>query len=416
VHFGAQEAGSLSTGGLHMLQKLKKIDYVIVVVLFALMAISIISLYSVTNGRVSAGLNVDGYHIRMLIYYGISFVAFIVLVLFDYRLLIKYAWVIYIVGLVLLGVASFIGEATNGAKGWLNIGGLSLQPAELFKLCLILFLTFVLVRINKNKLSFWSNIVPIGLLAFIPFVIVIAQNDLGNSLSYVIILIGLLWIGNIKFSHALIGLFIMIGVIIGGMQGYIHYHDEIKTTLESIDKAHWVERLDPWLVPEKATAKAKYHTDNAKLAIASGGMSGEGYMKGTSVQTERVPYTYSDSIFVQIAEEFGFVGASVLLLLYFVMIHRMILISLECRDRAGPYIIVGVVSMMLYQIFENIGAFIGIMPLTGITLPFISYGGTSLLINMASIGIVMSVRVHGQNVEEEMVVQPLSYSSGGKKN
>jgi len=105
---------------------------------------------------------------------------------------------------------------------------------------------------------------------------------------------------------------------------------------------------------------------------------------------------------VQIAEEFGFVGAALLLLLYFILIHRMILIALECKDRAGPFLIVGIVAMMLYQIFENIGAFIGLMPLTGITLPFISFGGTSLLINMASIGLVMSVRLHGQQEEEDL--------------
>lgn len=399
-----------------MLQKLKKIDYVIVLVLFALMLISIFAIYSVTNGRVSTGLYLDGHHIKMLRFYAVSFVAFFALVLIDYRILVKYALYIYLFGMALLGVVSIVGESTNGASGWLKLGGgLSLQPAELFKLCLILFLTYVLVRKNKNQLSFWRDVVPVGVIAFIPFVIVIIQNDLGNSFSYVIILLGLLWIGNIKFSHAMIALVIMIGSLFGGIQAYIHYHDNIKTSLESIGKDHWIERLDPWLVPEKATAKASYHTENAKLAIASGGMSGEGYMKGSSVQSERVPYTYSDSIFVEIAEEFGFVGASVLLLLYFIMIHRMILISLECRDRAGPYIIVGVVAMMLYQIFENIGAFIGIMPLTGITLPFISYGGTSLLINMASIGIVMSVKVHSQDIEDEFAVQPANYSNAGKQ-
>lgn len=400
-----------------MLQKIKKIDYVILLVLVALMVISIFSIYSVTNGRVSTGLYLDGHHMKMLKFYIISFVAFFVLVMIDYRLLVKYALYIYLFGIALLGVVSFIGESTNGASGWLKLGGgLQLQPAELFKLCLILFLTYVLVRKNKNQLSFWRDVVPVGVIAFIPFVIVILQNDLGNSFSYVIILLGLLWIGNVKFSHAMIALVIMMVALFGGIQGYIHYHDNIKASLESIGKDHWIERLDPWLVPEKATAKASYHTENAKLAIASGGMIGEGFMKGTSVQSERVPYTYSDSIFVAIAEEFGFVGASVLLLLYFIMIHRMILISLECRDRAGPYLIVGVVAMMLYQIFENIGAFIGIMPLTGITLPFISYGGTSLLINMASIGIVMSVKVHSQDVEEEFAVQPASYANTGKKN
>lgn len=131
-------------------------------------------------------------------------------------------------------------------------------------------------------------------------------------------------------------------------------------------------------------------------------------MQGTSVQSGRVPYTYSDSIFVQIAEEYGFIGSSVLLLLYFILIHRMILIALECKDRAGPFLIVGIVSMFLYQIFENIGMFIGLMPLTGITLPFISFGGTSLVISMASMGVAMSVKLHGREIDEDLP-QPSTY-------
>ena len=137
-------------------------------------------------------------------------------------------------------------------------------------------------------------------------------------------------------------------------------------------------------------------------------------MEGSSVQSSRVPYTYSDSIFVQIAEEYGFIGSSVLLLLYFILIHRMILISLESREKAGPFLIIGIVAMLLYQIFENIGMFIGLMPLTGITLPFISYGGTSLIINMACLGVAMSVKLHGQEVEEDMP-NPQTYRSAPTK-
>lgn len=353
-----------------MLQKIKKIDGVIVVVLLLLMVISILSIYSVTHGR--DGLN--GHHIKMIKFYILGLVAFLGMTFIDYRLIVKYALYIYITGIGILVLVSFIGKTQNGAQGWLKIGSLSIQPAELFKLILILFLAAVLFRKNKNKLLFWKDVVPLGLLTLLPFVIVISQNDLGNALSYIVILAGLLWIGNIKFSHALIGIVLVAGTAIAGIMSYIHYHDELKTFLTDIGRSHWVERFDPWLVPEKATAKASYHTKNAKLAIASGGMSGEGYMNGSSVQTDRVPYTYSDSIFVQIAEEFGFVGSALLLLLYFILIHRMILIALEAKDRSGPFLIVGVVAMILYQIFENIGAFIGLMPLTGITLPFISFG------------------------------------------
>lgn len=381
-----------------MLQKIKKIDGIIVVILVLFMVISIFSIYSVTHGRDK----LDGFEIRMIKFYVLGFIAFVALTFVDYRILVKYALYAYISGVALLVLVSFIGKEENGAQGWIKFGSFGLQPAELFKLVLILFIAAVLFRKNKNRLSFVRDIIPLGLITLLPFLIVISQNDLGNALAYIVILVGLLWIGNIKFSHALIGLMIIGSSAVAGIMSYIHYHDEIKVFLTDINRSHWIERFDPWLVPEKATAKAIYHTKNAKLAIASGGMSGEGYMNGSSVQTDRVPYTYSDSIFVQIAEEFGFVGSAALLLLYFILIHRMILIALECRDRSGPYLIVGIVAMLLYQIFENIGAFIGLMPLTGITLPFISYGGTSLMINMASIGLVMSVKLHGQEVDEEL--------------
>ncbi|GAB6991280.1 FtsW/RodA/SpoVE family cell cycle protein [Paenibacillus pini] len=385
-----------------MLQKFKKVDYVVVFILLMFMGISIAAIYSVTNDvpKFSGSSN------KMIVFYIISFVAFFGVILFDYKLLIKYALYLYLFGIALLGIVNFIGGEVNGAQGWIKItSSLTFQPAELFKLILIIFLSYVLNRKKKAKLSFWRDVVPIGLLTFVPFVLVMLLNDLGNALSYVLILLGLLWIGNVKFLHALIGFVVLSAVAIGGIFSYIHFHDNITKFLTDIHRQHWTERIDPWLVPDEATPKAVYHTKNAKLAIASGGMVGEGYMKGSSVQSGRVPYSYSDSIFVEIAEEFGFVGSSILLLLYFILIHRMILICLECRDRAGPFLIVGIVAMLLYQIFENIGAFIGIMPLTGITLPFISYGGTSLLINMISVGIVMSVRVHGHEVEDDVVAK-----------
>ncbi|WP_379129983.1 FtsW/RodA/SpoVE family cell cycle protein [Paenibacillus sp. sgz500958] len=394
-----------------MLEKLKKIDGVIVVILVLLMTVSITSIYSVTNGREGY----DGFHLRMLVYYGIGFVSFFGLTFMDYKLLVKYALYIYLFGIALLVLVSFIGEDKNGAKGWLELpGGLSLQPAELFKLILILFLGSVLVRKNKRKLTFWRDVVPLGLLTMLPFGIVIMQNDLGNALSYAIILIGLLWIGNIKFSHAIIGLLIIGGSAAAGITTYIQYHDQAVSFLEdTLGRDHLVDRFDPWLVPDLASKDASYHTKNAQLAIASGGLSGEGYMEGSSVQNKRVPYTYSDAIFVQIAEEFGFLGSAGVLLLFFILIHRMVLIALECKDRGGPFLIVGIVAMLLYQILENIGAFIGLMPLTGITLPFISFGGTSLLINMASMGIAMSVSLYGSEVEDELAGIPV-YSPPAK--
>jgi rod shape determining protein RodA len=387
-----------------MLQRFKRIDSVIVIVLVMLMGISILSIYSVTNGRILQKL--DGFHLQMIKYYILGFVVFFALTFVDYRIFVKYAVYIYLLGIALLVSVSYIGKVENGAQLGLEIGELRFQPAELFKLVLILFLSSIIIRKKESPLTFWKGIVPLVLLTFIPFGIVIVQNDLGNALSYIVILIGLLWIGNIKWSHALMGVLIIGGLGLAGIMSYIHYHDEaVHFIKDTLGKDHLVARFDPWLVPDLASDDASYHTKNAKVAIASGGMSGEGYMQGNSVQNNRVPYTYSDAIFVQIAEEFGFVGSALLLLLFFILLHRMILIALESRDRSGPLLIIGITAMLLYQILENIGAFIGLMPLTGITLPFISYGGTSLIINMASMGIVMSVLLYGQDVEEDL---PLS--------
>ncbi len=299
-----------------MLQKFKKIDNVIVIVLVFLMCISIISIYSVTVGRVAQKL--DGFHLKMIIYYIVGFVAFFMLTFVNYRIFVKYAIYIYIFGIGLLVSVSFLGGVKNGAQLGLEIGGLSFQPAELFKLILILMLTSILVRKQGATLTFWKGVVPLGLLTLIPFVIVIMQNDLGNALSYIVIFIGLLWIGNLKMSHALIGLLIVGGLGFAGIMSYIHYHDEAVYFFEEvIGRDHLVDRFDPWLVPELATNDASYHTTNAKRAIASGGMNGEGFLQGSSVQSNRVPYTYSDAIFVQIAEEFGFLGSAVLLLQMF---------------------------------------------------------------------------------------------------
>ncbi|MFC9711098.1 FtsW/RodA/SpoVE family cell cycle protein [Paenibacillus sp. NPDC056933] len=379
-----------------MLHKFKKIDYSIVFILLILMVISILSIYSTTFGRPK----LEGLTKSAVMYYILGFVVFFGISMINYKFIIKNYLYIYGVGMLLLVFVIFFGKEYYGAKGWLSIFGVSLQPAELFKLCLIVFLSAFLARKKNRPLYFGRDVIPISLCVLPPLLLVLLQNDLGNALSYVVILVGLLWIGNIKFTHALIGFIIAVAAFIGGIQAYIHYHDEIVKFLKDVGRSHWADRFDPWLVPELTSRDVLWQTYNAKLAIGSGGITGKGYLEGTTIQSNRVPLAYADSIFVQIGEEFGFIGASVLLLLYFILIHRLVLIALECKDRAGPYLIVGIIAMLLYQIFVNIGPFIGLMPLTGITLPFISSGGTSIMINMVSMGIVMSIKVHTEENED----------------
>lgn len=379
-----------------MLGKIKNIDWTIIVILLMFAGISIAVIHSAVVD--SSDANIVNSATKMVPYYVLGFLLVVAMTFFNYRLLIKYAPYLYVFGIsVLMLVWSPLGVVINGARGWINVG-VSIQPAEVFKLVLIIGIGAFLVRKQREKLRFWKDVVPIGLVALIPFMIVIVQNDLGNALCYAIIVAALLWIGNVKYTHALIFIVLAGGGLYGGTTAYQTYHADIVTFMEKNmpEQSHYLTRLDPILLPD--AAKDSYHAKNALEAIASGGMLGKGYMNGDLSQ--KVPYTYADSIITVVGEEFGFVGMAFLLLLYFILIHRMIVIALECRDRAGPFIIVGIVAMFLYQIFENVGMNIGIMPITGITLPFISYGGTSLLINMASMGIVMSIHVHNQEVIE----------------
>ncbi|OAB37580.1 cell cycle protein [Paenibacillus macquariensis subsp. macquariensis] len=374
-----------------MLYRWRNIDWFIVGILLLFMAISITLIHS----GVAAWPEFIGYDKRMLFYYILGFICFFGVSFFNYRFIIKYHWWLLGGGLFLLFITSYIGVEVNDSKGWIQVPfvGLNLQPAELFKLVLIISLSAIVAQNNKEELSFLKKALPLFLLTCVPFVIVIGQNDMGNALCYFVILLGILWTGNLKYSHTIMILLLISVFLYIGIKSYISFHDQISSYLVSINKEHYLNRLDPWLIPDQASRDASYHTKNALTAIGSGGLFGEGYMQGSSVQFNLVPYTYSDSIIVVVAEEFGFVGVAVLLLLYFFLIYRLILIALGCKLREGSIIIIGIISMFLYQIFENIGMFLGLMPLTGITLPFISFGGSSLLINMVSLGLVISIQM-----------------------
>lgn len=355
------------------------------------MVVSIMTVYSATvsHPTISIGIN------KMLILYLVGFVAFITVSLFDYRVLLKTAVYLYITGILSLVAVYLIAEELNGAKGWFKLpGGLNFQPAELVKLILILTLAAYLSKRGGNVLELKRDVFPAVALVLLPFALVLIQPDLGNAIIFIVIMLGVFWIANIKYTHVLIGSALVAGSIFLTLMLYQHYHEPLYETLKQYGFSHWADRIDTFLDPENADKDKIFQVKNSIRAIGSGGLEGEGFLQGNSIHSNFIPLAYSDSIFVVIGEEFGFRGAALILLIYFILIYRMILISIQSVHLSGAYIVVGVVSMFVFQIFENVGMLIGIMPLTGITLPFISYGGTSLLINMLCIGLVMSVKLH----------------------
>ena len=380
-----------------MLKKLKRIDFGIMIILGLLMVISVLVVRSATYGNPDYA----NYDLKQLIFYLAGFVVAIVAVLFDYRFFMKYWYLLYIVGIALLVLVLFLGAEINGARSWFRLqDGILFQPAEFMKLLLIMTVAAILARREGDPLSFKSDLLPIAAISLIPFALVMVQPDLGNAIIYVVIVLGMLWIGRVKYWHVLTGVALMVGGLILAVSLFNTYNEEIKDFLSDRGKYHWYERINTYINPETASDDAKHQSEKSLIAIGSGGLTGDGYMKGDMKNRRFIPYPYSDSIFVVIGEEFGFQGGALLLLLYFLLIYRMIMIAFQCTDLKGSYIIVGIVSMFVFQIFENIGMMIGLMPITGITLPFISYGGTSLLINMLCIGLVFSIRAHQPDPEQ----------------
>lgn len=370
-------------------------DWMMLTILFMFMGISTIAVRSATYNN-PAYVNHD---IKTLIFYGIGFGVVLLSTLIDYRLILKVWYVWYAIGIIMLVLIFVLVEPKNGARSWFEFGEVSFQPAEIMKLFLIIGIAAIMGRRQGDPLRMRTDVMAVAIFAFVPFVLVMLQPDLGNAMIYIFIVLGMLWIGNVRYSYVMIGLAAVVGGLLLFVTLFNSYNAEIESYLNDRKLGHWYERINTYIHPEEASADARRQSEYAMIAIGSGGLAGDGYLQGDSKNRKFIPYTYSDSIFVVIGEEFGFQGAALLLLLYFLFIYRMILIAYQCYDRRGSFIIIGIATMMVFQIFQNIGMMLGVMPITGITLPFVSYGGTSLLLNMLSIGLIFSIKAHQEKYQ-----------------
>jgi rod shape determining protein RodA len=368
-----------------MFKNLRHLDIPILLILLVFMVFSTVVIFSATNGT-----RFDGFHMKNLIFYIVGFLVMIGVATFDYRLIVSQSRWIYGIGVLLLVLVMFFGVEINGAKSWFDLKIFNLQPAELVKLTLIIAIARYLSLREGESLFLFRDVLPLGLIVFIPFALVLLQPDLGNAIIYFVIMIGMFWIGNVKISHTILGASLFVFVI--GIFVYLYFnHFEL---FSIFIQDHQLNRILTFLDPTREPLGAGYQVIQSMTAIGSGQLFGDGFLLGHSVHKGFIPYPYSDSIFVVIGEEYGFLGSSTLIMLYFLLIYRMVMIALQSQEMSGAYIVVGVISMFVFQIFENIGMLIGLMPLTGITLPFISYGGSSLIINMMSIGLVLSIKIH----------------------
>lgn len=369
------------------------IDYSLAYILFALFVFSLLAVYS-GSGQYSVS---DPYFYvkRQVIWYIIGASVMVAVARFDYDILERLAWPIYSLGIVFLVLVHFFGTNKNGSQRWLSFGLFDIQPSEFMKVGLIIFLAVMLKRKGGKKLTFKESIpimLKLVIASMIPFYLVLVQPDLGSALVIAAVLFTLLISSGI--SYRLIGLLFTGFSAFIGMLVWMHNH--FFDNFIKIIKPHQLDRIYGWLNPHEFIASYSYQLTQAMLGIGSGQMFGSGFNQGTQVQSGRIPEAHTDFIFSVVGEESGFAGGAFLIGLYFLLIYRMIIVAISAEDLLGVYIVAGSIGLISFQVFQNIGMTIGLMPVTGLALPFISYGGSALLTNMIVMGLVLSIQLRSK--------------------
>jgi rod shape determining protein RodA len=349
-------------------------DWLLLTFVLLICALGVLEIYSTTYGTKFAGA-----HIRQIYWIMFGLAVMLTVSLINYQVLLENAHWFYIASIVSLLAVTFFGKKYLGAKRWIQLpGGQHLQPSEWVKLVLILMLAKYFSGEGEREASL-SDIVKAGLIAGVPMLLVLKQPDLGTALTYVPVALMGLFLGGIQFRHAA-AILLIAGVL---MPGVWHYGL----------KPYQKERLTTFLHPEVDGKGSGYQLEQSKIAVGSGGIWGKGVRKGSQTQGSFLPEPHTDFIFAAWSEEHGFVGAVALLLLYFMVLMRLIHNAQTAPDSAGGFVVMGVVAVLLFHILVNAGMVVGYMPVTGIPLPLMSYGGSSVLFMFLALGIVMNIRM-----------------------
>lgn len=301
--------------------------------------------------------------------------------LVDYHRLVDLATWAYGISLLALIAVLAVGTSVNGGKRWINFGGgMHFQPSEWVKLVLIVVVARYFWNLAGRQLT-WADVGKAFALVCVPMVLVLKQPDLGTALTYLPVLICGLFLGGIRPRQVgiiLLGLAVVAGgAVLSGKR------------LKPYQQARITSFIDPGSDPRGAG----YQILQSKIAVGSGGLWGKGTNRGTQTQGDFLPIPYTDFIFAAFCEEHGFIGGIGLLLLYFLILTRLIQNAQQAPDIPGAFLIMGVVAVLLFQILVNIGMVIGLMPVTGIPLPLMSYGGSSIMFTFFALGMVMNIRM-----------------------
>jgi len=353
---------------------LRDFDWLLLFFVFVICGLGVMEIYSATLHTKFAGV-----HTKQVYWIMAGAVLMALISVIDYHALLEKIHWFYIASVVSLVAVLVIGKKYLGARRWIQMpGGQHFQPSEWVKLVLILALAKFFSELHREEASL-TDIVKAGLIAGFPMLLVLKQPDLGTALTYIPVLIMALILGGLKLKHAVV--FILLGALI--LPAVWHYGL----------KPYQKQRLVSFREPESDPQGSGYQVQQSLIAVGSGGLWGKGITKGTQTQGMFLPVPQTDFIFAAWCEEHGFVGAVVVLLLYFLLLMRLVHNAQTAPDRVGAFVVMGVVAVLFFHILVNVGMVVGYMPVTGIPLPLMSYGGSSVLFMFLALGIVMNIRM-----------------------
>ncbi|MGH7907727.1 MAG: rod shape-determining protein RodA [Candidatus Binataceae bacterium] len=350
-------------------------DWALFALALALAALGVVSVTSAAYNGPNHPL-LSPLVVHQLIWIGIGSVVMIAAVSFDYRAIGAYAYPFYAVTIGLLAVVAVMGHSTGGSRRWLNLGIIRLEPSEIAKLAIVLVLVrYLREEPPKGGWRLRHTIIP-ALMLIVPVALVLRQPDLGTALVLVLITVTLVFVGGLNWrTLAVLAMAAMLAAPVAW-----HYL-----------KPYQRERLVSFLDPHSDPLGAGYHIIQSEIAIGSGGDWGQGFLKGTQARLNFLPEQSTDFIFSVFAEEFGFAGSILLLALYSAIIARGVWVARHARDRFGALLAIGLTAIIFWQVAINVGMASGMLPVVGIPLPLVSYGGSSLIAMMAAIGLLISI-------------------------
>ena len=353
--------------------RIKNLDYFLILIIILIGAISVFSIYSTESG------NFSYYTKNHLIRLSAFFFMFLILSFIRVSFWYKNAYSFYLIGLTLLILVIFFGISSSGSKRWINLYIINLQPSELMKIAVIVCFARYYHRIQSADVESLKFLIQPLILLFVPCYLVITQPDLGTSILIAGSGIVVIWLAGINIKY----------FIYSGLLFLVSFPFII-----SILKPYQKSRILTFFNPDRDPLGAGYQIIQSKIAIGSGGFYGKGFLKGTQSYLEFLPEKHTDFIFTLFSEEFGFLGSTILILLYMLLIYRIIRIGFLTRSYFSRLYCYGFASALFLYIFVNIAMVVGLLPIVGAPLPIMSYGGSSMLSIMLGLSIVMSCKVY----------------------